>query len=1602
MIPRPFVPLLAVVAFVLLPTSPAHAGRGGPDAGGYYYIDNIPDGIPDPLNDVPNFAPRPNANPSGPNGNRFTMADEEVAGPVNLNMPFTFYGRAETTVNLSSNGFLTFIQGGVPSPTTTAIPSGTAPNEFIAFHWADMNPANIQNTVFYGSGGAAPNRFFYAQFGGGGASVPMRDPSQPPNFVDPVRNCILQVALNETSNDIFMYYIRWCANTSGNSTTIGIEDRTGSVGLQYARFNSPPDNTPWNIILPPGLVVRFTQTDVVPPGRVTDLTAVARPTCPPAVILQWTAPAEDGPIGGISTEYEIRFSTAGPIDDANFAAATPIPGIPPGSPGTPEVLVVTGLADETDYWFALRTRDERAGHFSLVSNSAGPVRTPDCTAPARVADLAVTGQTTTTITLRWTAPGDNGNSNVGFPDGRAMSYDMRQRGAPAQVPASQVSDANFAASTICTPNPLPRPLAAGTVETYTATGLTPDEDYFFGFRTSDEVPNTSTTSNSPRGHTSDIVPPATIADLTVIAQTGSSLTLRWTVPGDNGNGADGKRATSYDLRFRTSGPIVTAADFAGATQVFGEPPPASPTPLTQTQTFAVNGLAPETVYFFAMRTSDEVPNTSGISNSATGTTLDTTPPGRVTDLFTTGTTGTTVSLRWTATADNGYSPLGIPLNGRASSYDLRFLIGTPVTDANFGAATPVAGLPAPQALGLTETFTVPGLAPGNQYFFGLKVLDEVPNASTVSNSVFGKTGDAIAPAQITNLRVTGSTGSTISLAWTAPGDDGAAGIANYYELRMRTDVPLTAANFAASTLVNPMPPFPNGPVPAVAGTAQSFTVTGLAPLTSYFFAIVAFDTVPNAGPVSNSPQGVTQAPSFGGLGGSTTGGGISNDPFASLFPCVSFDQTGAPFAAWADDSGGRREIYTRILAGATWVEMPLGSATGTGLTGVTPGAADRPSLGRSVAGVPYLAYQEFNSTDNDIFVRTWNGANWNVLGGDVSSNPTASTLPAIALGPLGETPAVAWQDGSNGARHEILLRRWNGAVWADLGGSDREPGVSATPGDSLEPSVTIDATNAPVVAWADDTNGNFEIYLKRFNGLSWVELGGSATGGGISRTAGASLAPSLSTDAAGSLVVAWQETVGASTEIYARRFNGVAWVEEGTGAATGGGISNDAGTSGPPHLCRDTAGNLFVVWHDDTSGNFEVYAKRFDNVALWKEISGNSASGGGISSTPGASAWPCCAVRGASDFFVAWSDLTPGQYEVFVSTVPLVDDTDGLDEVVVGTGTGGGGRYRVLDNAAAGFAVLNLRTIPFAAYNAANGSVFPGLGDVNNDGLDEVIVGTGTYTLQGGWIEVRRDGFARNDHLAWIRVPWAAYNAANGLVRVAAANVDSDPEKEIVFGLGQGGGGAWGVFDDANRGYRFLGWLHAGTSAYDGANGEVRVAAGDVDGDGRDEIVLGFGNGSAGRVEIRDDSVGTYATLAVLTIPFPSYNGTFGGTWPACGDVDGDGRAEPVVGVQRGGAGRFFVFDDRSGGFSPIGGGQMTWSLYDGAVGEARPAVGDFDGDRRAEVVLTTGTYPSAGGWVEFLEDASRGFSPVAWRRFGDPVYEARNGELFPAAGNLR
>jgi len=201
-------------------------------------------------------------------------------------------------------------------------------------------------------------------------------------------------------------------------------------------------------------------------------------------------------------------------------------------------------------------------------------------------------------------------------------------------------------------------------------------------------------------------------------------------------------------------------------------------------------------------------------------------------------TSTSITLTWTATGDDS-------LTGIASQYDLRYST-SPITASNFGSATRWSSMPSPTSPGTTQNVTVTGLTPSTTYYFALKVGDEVPNWSAVSNVITRTTlaMDTAFPGAPTSLTATSFTETSASLRWTASGDDDATGTANTFDLRYSTS-PITDANWSSAT------PVSNEPSPGPSGTVHNLTVNGLVRERTYYFAIRALDEVGNLSPLSN-------------------------------------------------------------------------------------------------------------------------------------------------------------------------------------------------------------------------------------------------------------------------------------------------------------------------------------------------------------------------------------------------------------------------------------------------------------------------------------------------------------------------------------------------------------------------------------------------------------------------------------------------------------------------------------------------------------------------------------------------------------------------------
>lgn len=185
---------------------------------------------------------------------------------------------------------------------------------------------------------------------------------------------------------------------------------------------------------------------------------------------------------------------------------------------------------------------------------------------------------------------------------------------------------------------------------------------------------------------------------------------------------------------------------------------------------------------------------------------DTQAPTAASNITVTGTTANTISLSWTAATDNvAVTSYAIYMNG---------ILKTSVS-------------------GLTATIT--GLSASTTYSFYVVAKDAAFNSSPASNTTNGTTNviipDTQNPTAPTNLTISGSSSSTVSLNWTASSDN--IGVSSY---EIYVNAVLKTSVSGVSAIVN-----------------------GLTPATTYTFYVVAKDAAGNSSASSNTANGTTTA-----------------------------------------------------------------------------------------------------------------------------------------------------------------------------------------------------------------------------------------------------------------------------------------------------------------------------------------------------------------------------------------------------------------------------------------------------------------------------------------------------------------------------------------------------------------------------------------------------------------------------------------------------------------------------------------------------------------------------------------------------------------------
>ena len=377
-----------------------------------------------------------------------------------------------------------------------------------------------------------------------------------------------------------------------------------------------------------------------------------------------------------------------------------------------------------------------------------------------------------------------------------------------------------------------------------------------------------------------------VTDLEAVAS-GTGVALQWSAPAD----LQGDRAYAYEIRYAAF--PITPTNWDSATPVSAPPTPHSPGTVER---FVIPSLDDFTLYSFGVCSLNEAGERSPISNVVNfQTTNDRSSPEDV-----------AAFLEWAYDdpdrdashlanllhpdfrfffSDASRSGAGLPeswdretlLAAMGSLYDQALSMHADVGFMETVAGARTAGVKGEeplvvemtvdlrvvvpsspldllmQALGTAEVTLVPDEEdPSRWVIRSIRDRTDVSPLAEAGSAVNSSWGRILAYFQVADLEPPGAVsdlaatmdGRTVVLTWTAPGDDGAVGIANAYEIRYSSH-PIAQWSWEYAALL------PDAPIPKRAGMLESMNAPSPPLYTSRYFAVRALDEAGNLAPISN-------------------------------------------------------------------------------------------------------------------------------------------------------------------------------------------------------------------------------------------------------------------------------------------------------------------------------------------------------------------------------------------------------------------------------------------------------------------------------------------------------------------------------------------------------------------------------------------------------------------------------------------------------------------------------------------------------------------------------------------------------------------------------
>jgi gliding motility-associated-like protein len=354
-------------------------------------------------------------------------SDEESFGPFSIGFNFTFFGNTYSQFYVNSNGLVMFGAGSTDG-TEDPIPTASSPNNFIAPLWDDLIISS-SGKMLYATVGAAPNRKLIIQ----GTNMGF--------YPYPIFMGTYIVVLYENSNKIQIQYRiiidATSARAHGSSATIGIENSTGTAGVQYAYHNPTAISTGQAISFTP-----FGPTYIMDPDAIYDgVVLTTNLTLPEPGIPSLLSPPQNAVIG---SDYNFQWAESG--NSASYTLLiskySDIGGATSYNAGSNLSYNVTGLDLDTAYYWGVFATNATGTTWCAIqkfrTSSAPPLAAVPQTAWVELSQEK-------TITLNYTGGDASPKTAIitSLPvQGHLYQYNAGVKGALISSVPATVTDAN--------------------------------------------------------------------------------------------------------------------------------------------------------------------------------------------------------------------------------------------------------------------------------------------------------------------------------------------------------------------------------------------------------------------------------------------------------------------------------------------------------------------------------------------------------------------------------------------------------------------------------------------------------------------------------------------------------------------------------------------------------------------------------------------------------------------------------------------------------------------------------------------------------------------------------------------------------------------------------------------------------------------------------------------------------------------------------------------------------------------------------------------------------------------------------------------------------